>query len=108
MWEIIRELVAGGVTIFLTTQYLEEADRLADRVAVLDHGRRDRGGHAGAAQAARPRRPTSGLAALPVAPATTIGIPIVCCCCSCSCSADTLAAGLPGVVGRPGATTSTT
>ncbi|MEV0703007.1 ATP-binding cassette domain-containing protein [Saccharopolyspora sp. NPDC050389] len=39
MWEIIRDLVAGGVTIFLTTQYLEEADQLADRIAVLDHGR---------------------------------------------------------------------
>ena len=39
MWEIIRGLIASGVTIFLTTQYLEEADRLADRVAVLDHGR---------------------------------------------------------------------
>jgi ABC-2 type transport system ATP-binding protein len=39
MWQIIRELVAGGVTIFLTTQYLEEADELADQVAVLDHGR---------------------------------------------------------------------
>ncbi|MER7888555.1 ATP-binding cassette domain-containing protein [Micromonospora sp. NPDC094482] len=39
MWEIIRELVSGGVTIFLTTQYLEEADQLADRIAVLDHGR---------------------------------------------------------------------
>jgi ABC-2 type transport system ATP-binding protein len=39
MWEIIRDLVAGGVTIFLTTQYLEEADELADRIAVLDHGR---------------------------------------------------------------------
>jgi ABC-2 type transport system ATP-binding protein len=38
-WEIIRELVAGGVTIFMTTQYLEEADELADRIAVLDHGR---------------------------------------------------------------------
>jgi ABC-2 type transport system ATP-binding protein len=38
MWEIIRELVADGVTIFLTTQYLEEADQLADRVAVLDQG----------------------------------------------------------------------
>jgi len=38
MWEIIRELVADGVTIFLTTQYLEEADRLADRIAVLDRG----------------------------------------------------------------------
>jgi ABC-2 type transport system ATP-binding protein len=39
MWEIIRTLVAGGVTIFLTTQHLEEADQLADRVAVLDGGR---------------------------------------------------------------------
>jgi ABC-2 type transport system ATP-binding protein len=39
MWDIIRELVATGVTIFLTTQYLEEADQLADRIAVLDHGR---------------------------------------------------------------------
>jgi ABC-2 type transport system ATP-binding protein len=39
MWQIVRDLVAGGVTIFLTTQYLEEADELADRIAVLDHGR---------------------------------------------------------------------
>jgi ABC-2 type transport system ATP-binding protein len=39
MWQIIRDLVAGGVTVFLTTQYLEEADQLADRIAVLDHGR---------------------------------------------------------------------
>ncbi|WP_069773812.1 ATP-binding cassette domain-containing protein [Streptomyces sp. LUP30] len=39
MWQIIRELVTGGVTVFLTTQYLEEADRLADRIAVLDGGR---------------------------------------------------------------------
>jgi ABC-2 type transport system ATP-binding protein len=38
MWDIIRQLVADGVTIFLTTQYLDEADRLADRIAVLDHG----------------------------------------------------------------------
>jgi ABC-2 type transport system ATP-binding protein len=38
MWEIVRSLVADGVTIFLTTQYLEEADQLADRIAVLDHG----------------------------------------------------------------------
>ena len=38
MWQIIRELVADGVTIFLTTQYLEEADQLADQIAVLDHG----------------------------------------------------------------------
>jgi len=38
MWQTVRELVAGGVTIFLTTQYLDEADELADRIAVLDHG----------------------------------------------------------------------
>jgi ABC-2 type transport system ATP-binding protein len=38
MWRIIRDLAAGGVTIFLTTQYLEEADQLADRIAILDHG----------------------------------------------------------------------
>ncbi|MFB9322228.1 ATP-binding cassette domain-containing protein [Cryptosporangium minutisporangium] len=38
MWQIVRELVASGVTIFLTTQYLEEADQLADRIALLDHG----------------------------------------------------------------------
>ncbi len=39
MWGIVRELVVSGVTIFLTTQYLEEADELADRIALLDHGR---------------------------------------------------------------------
>ncbi|OQR60588.1 ABC transporter [Streptomyces maremycinicus] len=39
MWQIIRELVADGVTVFLTTQYLEEADELADRIAVLHDGR---------------------------------------------------------------------
>jgi ABC-2 type transport system ATP-binding protein len=39
MWQIIRDLAAEGVTILLTTQYLEEADELADRIAVLDRGR---------------------------------------------------------------------
>jgi len=39
MWDIVRQLVADGVTVFLTTQYLEEADQLADRIAVLDQGR---------------------------------------------------------------------
>ncbi|TCC32440.1 ATP-binding cassette domain-containing protein [Kribbella sindirgiensis] len=39
MWTIIRELLADGVTIFLTTQYLDEADQLADQIAVLDKGR---------------------------------------------------------------------
>ncbi|USQ88926.1 ATP-binding cassette domain-containing protein [Streptomyces phaeoluteigriseus] len=39
MWQIIRALVADGVTVFLTTQYLEEADELADRIAVLSDGK---------------------------------------------------------------------
>jgi ABC-2 type transport system ATP-binding protein len=39
MWDGIRNLAAAGVTILLTTQYLDEADELADRIAVLDHGR---------------------------------------------------------------------
>jgi ABC-2 type transport system ATP-binding protein len=39
MWELIRGLVRDGVTILLTTQYLDEADQLADRLAVLNHGR---------------------------------------------------------------------
>ena len=39
VWDTVRGLVAGGTTIFLTTQYLEEADHLADRIAVLDRGR---------------------------------------------------------------------
>lgn len=39
VWDIIRTLVDGGTTVLLTTQYLEEADQLADRLAVIDHGR---------------------------------------------------------------------
>ena len=39
MWAVIEELVAGGTTLLLTTQYLEEADRLADDIVVIDHGR---------------------------------------------------------------------
>ena len=39
MWDVIRELVQGGTTLLLTTQYLEEADRLADDIVVIDHGR---------------------------------------------------------------------
>ncbi|MEY2405870.1 MAG: hypothetical protein QOG39_786, partial [Acidimicrobiaceae bacterium] len=39
LWAVIEELVADGATVLLTTQYLEEADRLADRIAVVDHGR---------------------------------------------------------------------
>jgi ABC-2 type transport system ATP-binding protein len=39
VWEMVSTLAAGGVTVFLTTQYLEEADKLADRFLVIDHGR---------------------------------------------------------------------
>jgi ABC-2 type transport system ATP-binding protein len=39
VWDIVRALVAGGTTVLLTTQYLDEADKLADRIAVIDHGR---------------------------------------------------------------------
>jgi ABC-2 type transport system ATP-binding protein len=39
LWDMVRDLAASGVTVFLTTQYLEEADRLAARIAILDHGR---------------------------------------------------------------------
>ncbi|MGK5446506.1 ATP-binding cassette domain-containing protein [Streptomyces radiopugnans] len=47
MWQIVRELVSGGTTVFLTTQYLEEADELADRIAVLHDGRIAAEGSAG-------------------------------------------------------------
>jgi oleandomycin transport system ATP-binding protein len=39
LWELIRAMVAGGVTVLLTTQYLDEADELADEIVVIDHGR---------------------------------------------------------------------
>jgi ABC-2 type transport system ATP-binding protein len=39
VWDIVRSLVAAGTTVLLTTQYLEEADQLADRVAIIDHGK---------------------------------------------------------------------
>ncbi len=39
MWQVVRELVADGATVLLTTQYLDEADELADRIVVVDHGR---------------------------------------------------------------------
>jgi ABC-2 type transport system ATP-binding protein len=39
MWDVIENLVAGGTTLLLTTQYLEEADRLADEIVVIDHGK---------------------------------------------------------------------
>src|SRR5690606_26319500 len=39
VWDIVRAIAAEGTTVLLTTQYLDEADRLADRLAVIDHGR---------------------------------------------------------------------
>ena len=47
MWDVIRELVSGGTTLLLTTQYLEEADELADEIVVIDHGKVIAAGTAG-------------------------------------------------------------
>ncbi len=52
MWDIVRSLVGDGTTVFLTTQYLDEADQLADRVAILDRDASSRRG---------PRRSSSGV-----------------------------------------------
>ena len=60
LWDVIRELVAGGTTVLLTTQYLEEADALADDIVVLDHGRADRARLAGGAEGADRRRAARG------------------------------------------------
>ena len=62
MWDVVRKLVADGTTILLTTQYLEEADQLADSIAVLDRGRDRLRRDAGRAQA--PRRGRAGRADL--------------------------------------------
>ena len=56
MWDVIRELVSDGTTLLLTTQYLEEADNLADTIAVIDGGQRDRRGNLGPAEGSRRRR----------------------------------------------------
>ena len=56
LWELIERLVAEGTSVLLTTQYLDEADRLCDRIAVDRPGARDRRGHARRAQAAGRRR----------------------------------------------------
>ena len=58
MWQIIRDLVGTGVTILLTTQYLDEADELANRIAVLDHGKLVAEGTR-RAETPHPRRPCS-------------------------------------------------
>ena len=57
MWEVIRELVADGATLLLTTQYLEEADELADRIVVIDHGRVIAEGTSAGAEGGDRRRP---------------------------------------------------
>jgi oleandomycin transport system ATP-binding protein len=68
LWAVIRELVAEGTTVLLTTQYMEEADQLAHHIAVIDHGQviatgtptSSRPGLAGRSwRSARPTRPTS-------------------------------------------------
>ena len=60
LWEMLRDLVRDGTTLILTTQYLEEADRLADDIVVLDHGRTVAHGTPERAQGADRRRPHRG------------------------------------------------
>ena len=84
MWDTIRGLVAEGCTVLLTTQYLDEADQLADRIAVIDRGRKVARGHAGraeglgrqldaAAAARRRRRPGARLRRRPPRPRQRAG-----------------------------------
>ncbi len=70
MWSVVRSLVADGSTVLLTTQYLEEADALADEITVIDHGRVIAHGHAGRAQARR-RRPDAHRAPASTRPGST-------------------------------------
>jgi len=71
MWQIVRELVADGVTVLLTTQYLDEADQLADRIVVVDHGRVIAEGTAAELKARTGAQPLS------VRPADPADLPVV-------------------------------
>ena len=79
VWEIVRSLASDGTTVFLTTQYLEEADQLADRVAILDRGRSSR---EGTAQELKQRIPGGRIdlsfadAAAQLAAAGAMGLPV--------------------------------
>ena len=59
LWDVIRSLADAGTTVFLTTQYLEEADQLADRIAVLDGGRVVATGTAASSRPASAATPSS-------------------------------------------------
>ena len=65
LWDTIESLVSGGATVLLTTQYLDEADRLADRIAVIDHGRVIAEGTPGELKAQMRRRAAGGSAGRP-------------------------------------------
>ena len=54
VWQVVKELAGRGTTVLLTTQYLDEAEQLADRIAILHQGRDHRGRHSRRAQAAAP------------------------------------------------------
>jgi len=69
MWDVVRTLVAGGTTVLLSTQYLEEADQLADAITVLSHGRVIAAGTAAELKTRVGRRTVSATLAL----ATDIG-----------------------------------
>ena len=73
LWEEVARLAAeDGVTVFLTTQYLEEADVLADRVGIIDHGQHRRRGHPGRAEGRdRPADGRSGARAIPASASST-------------------------------------